>query len=123
MSLIDTAKAHRAAISARTIKVPEWGQGAKPLVVHAPVLSVAQKRRCWRNAKGEMLDGSIACVRAVVFYAQDEKGNRLFDDMDEHAMTHDVDADIVARVGGFILGFVSGVPRQANDEVEDAKND
>lgn len=124
MSIIEAAKAHRDAVPVREHLVPEWGSPGKPLVVYARSLSVAQRRKCWRTPSGEVVDGVIAAIRAVLFFAQDKAGNRLFDDMDEKALTHDVDGDVVTRIGGFILGFGPGgkVP-SAEEQIEDAKND
>lgn len=48
--------------------------------------------------------------------------SRLFDDMDEKALMYDVDSDVVARIGAFILGFSAGKPKAAEEEVEAAKN-
>lgn len=124
MSVIERAKQHREAVAMRSIDVPEWGAGGKPLTIYSKPLSVAGRRKCWRNPAGETLDGFLAMARAVVFHAVDRSGKRLFDDMDEKAMTYDVDSDVVARVGAFILGFDAAKgPPAIDEQVEEAKND
>lgn len=124
MSIIETAKAHRAAQGLRRIDVKEWGKEGKPLAVFAAPLTVIGRRKCWRTPAGETVDGFQAMARAVVFHAVDENAKRLFDDMDLHAMTHDVDSDVVARIGAFILGFEGkDAPPLISEQVEDAKND
>lgn len=121
-NLIERAKAHFSEQPVRHIDVPEWGTGGKPLRVHCRPLSIASRRKCWRNEAGETVDGTVACVRAVLFQALDTSGSRLFDDMDEKALMYDVDSDVVARIGAFILGFSAGKPKAAEEEVEAAKN-
>lgn len=123
MSVIAQAKGHFETQPVRTIEVPEWGTGGKPLVVYYKQLSVAERRKCWRNSAGDLVDGTLACVRAVLFQARDAKRARLFDDMDEHALTYEVDSDVVSRIGAAILGFgEKGAPKTAQDEIDAAKN-
>lgn len=124
MSIIDQAKAHREGQALRRIEIKEWGKGDEPLSVYSAPLSVIGRRKCWRMPSGETVDGFQAMARAVVFHAVDKDGKRLFDDMDLHAMTHDVDSDVVARIGAFILGFEGkDAPRLITEQVDDAKND
>lgn len=123
MSVISQAKKHFSGAPMSHIDVPEWGQGGKPLRIFHRKLTVQQRRRIWRAEDGSNVDGNVAVARAVLFQSLDAKGARLFDDMDEHALLHEVDSDIVARVGAQILGFVKGQPVSAKDQVDDAKND
>ncbi|KQW62861.1 MULTISPECIES: hypothetical protein [unclassified Ensifer] len=123
MSIIDQAKSHFSATASSHIDVPEWGQAGKPLRIFHRRMTVAQRRRIWRDESGATVDGNIAIVRAVLFQAVDRQGKRLFDDMDEHALTHEVDSEVVARVGAQILGFVKGQAVSADSLVGEAKND
>jgi len=121
-SAISSAKAHFSGQKLRHHDVPEWGSEGKPLRVHYGPLTVAQRRRIWRDESGVTVDGNVAVVRAVLFNAMDAGGKRLFDDMDEHALMHEVDSDVVARIGALILGFTKGEPTSAEKQLDAAKN-
>lgn len=121
--VISSAKAHYSGQQKRFHDVPEWGQPGKPLKVYYGPLTVAQRRRIWRDENGATVDGNVAVVRAVLFNALDAGGKRLFDDMDEHALMYEVDSDVVSRIGALILGFAKGQPVSAEKQVDDAKND
>lgn len=121
-SVISSAKAHFSGQRLRSHEVPEWGHDGKPLKVYYGPLTVAHRRRIWRDEAGATVDGNVAVVRAVLFNALDAGGKRLFDDMDEHALMHEVDSDVVSRVGALILGFAKGQPVSAEKQVDDAKN-
>lgn len=119
---IQKAKAHYKAVPGSHIDIPEWGEDGKPLKVYFRLLTVAQRRKCWRDEAGTAVDGSIAMVRAVMFHALDGQGKRLFDDLDEHSLTHEVDSDVVSRIGARILGFAGTQPKPAQDRIDEAKN-
>ncbi|WLR92180.1 hypothetical protein [Shinella zoogloeoides] len=121
-SAISGAKAHFAGQGMLSHDVPEWGQPGHPLKIHYRPLTVAQRRKIWRDDGGASVDGNVAVVRAVLFSALDAKGVRLFDDMDEHALMYEVDSDVVSRVGALILGFSKGAPVSGAKQVDDAKN-
>ncbi|SEH51392.1 hypothetical protein SAMN05216228_100217 [Rhizobium tibeticum] len=122
MSALAQAKAHFTGHTRQSVDVPEWGAEGKPLRVFYGAMTVAQRRKVWRDEEGKVVDGNTACVRAILFQAFDKDGKRLFDDMDEHALTHEVDSEVVSRVGAVILGFVKGEPVKADKQVDDAKN-
>lgn len=121
--VISSAKAHFAGQNRRCHEVPEWGAPGKPLKVYYGPLTVAHRRRIWRDESGATVDGNVAVVRAVLFNALDVGGKRLFDDMDEHALMHEVDSDVVSRIGALILGFAKGQPVSAEKKIDEAKND
>lgn len=105
------------------LEVEEWGDGKKPLVITWTPLTVHQRRRIYEDkADGRPADGSTIMVRAVLMKACDENGNRLFDDMAEKELTHDVDSDVVGKIGNAII-FGAGVkPAAVKDQVTAAKN-
>lgn len=118
--VLERAKAHFEGLERRRIEVPEWGDGKKPLVVTFAALTVGERRRIFKpDDKGRAPDGPTACVRAVILKACDEQGRRLFDEMDEHDLTHKVDSDVIGRIAGAIL---AGVDTIDDELVEQEKN-
>jgi hypothetical protein len=122
MSTIERAKAHFSGAGLIHIDVPEWGDEKHPLRIFYPAsLSIALRRKVWRDESGQVVDGQIACVRALIHCAKDESGKDLFDAMDEHALTYEVDSDVVSRIGAKILGFADGKSVAAKDRIDNAK--
>ncbi len=121
-AVLSKAKSHYTGQQKRSHDVPEWSAPGQPLKVYYGALTVAQRRRIWRDESGAAVDGNVAVVRAVLFNALDASGKRLFDDMDEHALMHEVDSDVVSRIGALILGFAKGKPVSADQQIDDAKN-
>lgn len=119
-AVLARAKAHYQGLERKRILVPEWGEGGKPLVVTATALNIAERRRIYRaDASGREPDSATVVVRAVLLKACDEKGARLFDDMDEHALTHEADSMVVARIAREILGEAA---QPGDATLESAKN-
>lgn len=121
-SILDRAKEHYASLERHRVEVPEWGEKGKPLIVTFTALTVAERRKIFRPDKaGRPPDGPTACVRAVILKACDEKGERLFSDMDEHDLTFKVDSNVVGRLAGAIL---ADVPTEGDldERVEAEKN-
>lgn len=121
-AVISKAKEHFTLQATQSVDVPEWGVNGRPLIVYFKPLSIGQRRKIWRNEAGEPVDGTLAVVRAVMFQALDANGKRLFSDMDEHALTYEVDSEVVSSLGGRILGFVKGTVATHEMKVDDAKN-
>lgn len=101
MPAIDQLKAHFSAQSVRVIEVPEWGDGSgQPLLIYAKPLTLADKQRLRRVAQ----DGGDIEVLAytLIYKATDAEGKPLFTVADKHALMHQVDPDVLARVAAQI---------------------
>jgi hypothetical protein len=123
--IINRAKAQRAARAAQCrLEVPEWGDGKKPLVVTWSPITVAQRRKLFADDDaGNSPHGGLVMVRALINHAHGADGKRLFDEMDEHELLHEVDADVVGKIGNAILYGVNVTPPATSQEaVEQAKN-
>lgn len=117
-AVLSRAKAHYSSLDARRIEVPEWGEGDKPLVVTFTALTIGERSRIFRaDDRGNPPDGPTACVRALILKALDEKGARLFSQMDEKALTYDVDSGVVGRIARAIIGDDG-----ASVDLDDEKN-
>ena len=117
--ILDRAKAHYSGLERSRIEVPEWGEAGKPLVVTFSPLTIAERRKIFRaDNKGVQPDGPIACVRAVILKACDDKGKRLFDDLAEHDLIHNVDSAVVGRIAAAIL---VDVPQDEFEEAVEAE--
>lgn len=125
MSLIlDRARAHYAAIDRRRLEVPEWGEPGRPLVVTWSALTMADRRRIYRRGEdGSTPDAASTSVRTLIHKACDEAGKPLFDGMAEHALTYEVDAEIVGRIASAILYGIgmAAADTPLDDRVDDAK--
>lgn len=119
-AVVARAKAHYQGLERKRILVPEWGEGGKPLVVTATALTVADRRRIYRaDGSGREPDPATIVMRAVLLKACDDKGVRLFDEMDEHALLHEIDSMVVARIAKEILGDAA---EPADETLDRAKN-
>jgi hypothetical protein len=127
-AILDRARAHYAALPRKQIEIAEWGESAdRPEVVTWSALSVRDQERIYAPVDGKAPAGSLVRLRAVMLKACDADGKRLFSEMDEKALRHDVDGDVVGRIANAILfdaGLVNrdGETIDAGDQVEDAKN-
>ncbi|TPK38701.1 hypothetical protein [Mesorhizobium sp. B2-5-3] len=103
-SVLEAATAHYGGQQRKDIKVKEWGTPGKPLVITWSPWTVAERNKVYRrDDNGVTPDGGIIQVRALIAKACDEAGKRLFDEMDEHVLTHKVDSDVVGRIAAAIL--------------------
>ncbi|TPN79963.1 hypothetical protein [Mesorhizobium sp. B1-1-2] len=103
-AVLDAAAAHYAGQAAKSLDVPEWGIAGKPLKISWMPWTVAERNKVYRrNEDGSTPDGGVIQVRALIVKARGENGSKLFDEMDEHALTHKVDSDVVGRIANAIL--------------------
>ena len=101
MSVLDKAQAHyREAITGELIPidVPEWDctlyfRRSGSMAEHIPVLEAYQS--------GTAGDAYIA---AVIAYALDEKGNRVFNKNDRQILLRSVDRTVLQRIANEITG-------------------
>ena len=84
----------------REILVPEWGEGAAPLLICVEPMTVSELQQI--KAAGE--DGSLEfLVRAIVLKAREESGARMFSRGDIYTLMHEAAAWVVQRVALEIL--------------------
>lgn len=104
MGILDNAKAHFKALDVKTIEVPEWGDDQSAAVVYSQPLTLQEKAKLYRMAKD---DDMALLAHAIILKATDSEGNKLFTLEDRRALMTQVDADVVARVGAWVLTGVS----------------
>jgi hypothetical protein len=93
---IDRAKAHFTDLGVQRQEVPEWGEEGKPLVVYWRPMNLAQKQKIQHIGERE---GWIARLAdALIMLATDADGKKLYTIEDKHALRHNVDPDVLARV-------------------------
>ncbi len=100
MKAIDRAKAHFEALEERSIAIPEWGEDGQPLNVYCKALTLQEKAKLYKMAQDNDL---LLFAYAIIYKALDENGEKLFSLEDKKALVEKADADVVARLGAFIL--------------------
>ena len=120
-AVLDHAKARFAERERKSIRVPEWGPEGSPLVITYTALTLAERRKIYAPGNdGKPADGASIMARTLIVKACDERGQRLFEELDWHDLMHNVDADVVGRVATAILSSAaSGLTAEA---VETEKN-
>ena len=127
-SLLERAKAHHENQPRRELLVPEWGEGATPARITWTAITVADQDRIYApGADGRIASGGTVRIRTVLYKACDEAGRRLFDEMSEHDLRHNVSGDIVGRIANAILYSAGIVDRSGNsvpidEQLDAAKN-
>lgn len=99
MSIIDKVKSHYASLERRSMEVPEWG-----VTVHCSPMTLAEKDKIFRLAKNSKSDFAFNAY-AVVLKAEDEQGEKLFNQADATTLQQQADSDLVSRIGEFIFAF------------------
>jgi len=121
--VLEAAAAHYAGQERKSLQVPEWGPAGKPLIINWSPWTVAERNKVYRrNEDGATPDGGVIQVRALIVKACDETGKRLFDELDEHALTHKVDYEVVGRLASAILYGAMPAGSTVSDVVETEKN-
>jgi hypothetical protein len=102
MSAIERAKAHYTDLGVQSQEVPEWGEPAdgenpvKPLIIYWKPITLSEKQQL--QTIGER-DGYVARLAdALIMKALDAEGKKLFTIEHKHALRHQVDPDVLARV-------------------------
>ena len=128
-TILERAKAHYAGLPRLRLSVPEWGSAPdKPAVITWTPLTVRDQERIYAlNEDGSPARAGQIRIRAVILKACDDGEAKLFDDMAEHDLRHNVDGDIVGRIANAILysaGLVdkTGDGKPVDKQVDDAKN-
>ena len=100
MKAIDRAKAHFEALEERKIAIPEWGEDGQPLEIYCKALTLHEKAKLYKMAQDNDL---LLFAYAIIYKALDANGEKLFSLEDKKALVEKADADIVARLGSFII--------------------
>ena len=104
MDILGNAKTHFKNLDTRSIEVAEWGSDDQPAVIYSAPLTLQEKSKLYRMAK----DDDIALLaHAVILKATDSEGNKLFTVEHKRSLMTEVDPDVLARVGAFILAGVT----------------
>lgn len=104
MDILANAKSHFKNLDVRSIEVPEWGSDEKPAVIYSSALTLQEKSKLYRMAKD---DDMALLAHAVILKATDSEGNKLFTLEHKRDLLTQVDADVLAKVGAFILSGVA----------------
>lgn len=98
MSVLDKAKEHFASLERRSLDVPEWD-----CTIFWTPWTVGERQKLWGQIKASGREAEIN-ARAIILKAQDADGKPVFRIDDLKALTTSVDASVVERVGGEIIG-------------------
>lgn len=94
-SIVERAKEHYANLERKSVLVKEWGENGQPLEIFYTPQTLAETKRITRLGKG---DPFSVMAHTVAIKATDEKGNRLFTDLDAQDFLLNVDGNVVANI-------------------------
>ena len=95
MSVIDNAKTHFDSLGIKKIKVPEWGEKDKPLIIHARPMTLAEMNKLQKLAKDDDLS---LLAYTLIEKALDSEGDKIFSIGDKHDLMTKVDRNVLQRV-------------------------
>ena len=105
MKIIDKAKAHFDSLEIKEIEVPEWSSEGEVIKIYAKPLTLAEKRKLYRNLGAKSEDISSMMVEALIMKAEDKDGKKLFTPDDRDRLMNKVDPDVVSAIATEILYF------------------
>lgn len=99
------AVAHFQARKARVIVVPEWGDDAGPLEIHAAPRTLAdqEKIEAALAQKDAQRSASARMVETIVYSARDAGGRRIFSAEDKPLLRAHADGEVLARIYGEMI--------------------
>ena len=100
ISILDHAEEQFSSIQRKQIDVPEWNT-----TIYAKPLTLAEKRKLYRNLGAKSEDVSSMMVEALIMKAEDKDGKKLFTQDDRDRLMNKVDPDLVSAVATEILYF------------------
>ena len=100
ISILDHAEEQFSSIQRKQIDVPEWNT-----TIYAKPLTLAEKRKLYRNLGAKSEDVSSMMVEALIMKAEDKDGKKLFTPDDRDRLMNKVDPDVVSAVATEILYF------------------
>jgi hypothetical protein len=119
---IDRAIAHwkKTRGERRSLEVPEWGEGGKPMIVYWGAWTLGEQDRCADDGMMVQVGDKIGLrplgfARVVCVKAEDENGSRLFKDVEERELLNEVQPAIVKRIGTVILADLNATHAAAVD--------
>ena len=99
-SILEQAEEQFSSIKRKKIDVPEW-----ETTIYAKPLTLAEKRKLYRNLGAKSEDISSMMVEALILKAEDKDGKKVFTPDDRDRLMNKVDPDVVAAVATEILYF------------------
>ena len=100
ISILDHAEEQFSSIQRKQIDVPEWNT-----TIYSKPLTLAEKRKLYRNLGAKSEDVSSMMVEALIMKAEDKDGKKLFTPDDRDRLMNKVDPDVVSAVATEILYF------------------
>jgi|TARA_R110000782_G_scaffold28674_2_gene71745 hypothetical protein len=101
MSAIESAKAHFASLETQSFEVKEWkDEVGKPLVIYHTPMTLHEKDRLYKRAKGESLE---LMAYVLIYKAVSETGEPLFTMDDKFALMNSVDPDVLSEASAKLL--------------------
>ena len=100
ISILDHAEEQFSSIQRKQIDVPEWNT-----TIYAKPLTLAEKRKLYRNLGAKSEDVSSMMVEALIMKAEDKDGKKLFTPDDRDRLMNKVAPDVVSAVATEILYF------------------
>jgi len=99
-SILDQAEEQFSSIKRKKIDVPEW-----ETTIYAKPLTLAEKRKLYRNLGAKSEDVSSMMVEALIMKAEDKDGKKVFTPDDRDRLMNKVDPDVVSAIATEILYF------------------
>jgi len=100
ISILEHAEEQFSSIKRKQIDIPEWNT-----TIYAKPLTLAEKRKLYRNLGAKSEDVSSMMVEALIMKAEDKDGKKLFTPDDRDRLMNKVDPDVVSAVATEILYF------------------
>lgn len=113
MGILDRAKAHYNEIDRGRLEVPEWGENGKPLIVTWTPVTAKQHAKIYSRGLDKV--GADELVTVLIVKAEDENGEKLFQESARPTLTNEVDLKIVSRIANAILGPAKSVEDAAKN--------
>ena len=98
--ILDQAEEQFSSTKRKAIDVPEW-----KTTIYAKPLTLAEKRKLFRNLGARNDDVSSMMVEAIIMKAEDKDGKKLFTPDDRDRLMNKVDPDVVSDISSHILYF------------------
>lgn len=95
--MLDIARQHFDLMRGRSIEVPEWQVGGKPVTIYFDPMTLHQRHQLQQRARGNEARG---IALAVIMFAKASNGARMFEDDAETlaALETQVDPAILSRI-------------------------